>query len=122
MATELRVAFIALLALLLGAAAASAHAVLDRASPAVGSTLRSAPREVSLRFTGNLEAAFSTVVVSNSAGARVDVGNVHVDSANRRLLRVSLSPLPPGVYRVVWRVVSVDSHTTEGEYAFRVDE
>ena len=37
------------------------------------------------------------------------------------LLRVSLPPLHPGMYRVVWRVLSVDSHVTEGQFAFRVE-
>ena len=123
MATERCIAAIVLLpALLLGAVAAGAHAFLDRASPPAGSALRTAPGEISLWFAGKLEPTFSTLVVRNSDGGRVDTGNAYVDQANRSLLRVSLRPLPPGFYRVVWRVVSVDTHATQGDYTFRVGE
>jgi len=33
---------------------------------------------------------------------------------------VSLPPLPNGTYRVFWRVLSVDTHATEGDYTFEV--
>ena len=107
--------------LLLGAAAAHAHAYLDRANPRVGSAVRSAPREVSLWFTQNLEPAFSSAQVRDSSGARVDRG-ARVDGSNRALLHVSVKSLPPGTYRVHWRVLSVDTHTTEGNFSFRVGE
>ena len=44
----------ALLVMALGAPAAYAHAHLDHAVPAVGSTVSTAPTEVSLFFTQNL--------------------------------------------------------------------
>jgi copper resistance protein C len=28
--------------------------------------------------------------------------------------------LPPGTYKVTWHVVSVDTHTTEGTFTFRI--
>ena len=43
-----------------------------------------------------------------------------VDPDNRALLRVSLPLLPPGRYKVAWRVLSVDSHVTEGDFTFRI--
>jgi methionine-rich copper-binding protein CopC len=33
---------------------------------------------------------------------------------------VSVPPLVPGHYRVVWRVLSVDTHVSEGDFAFDV--
>ena len=58
---------IALLPLLLaGTIDAYAHAFLDHANPRVGNTVATAPREVTLWFTQNLEAAFSTVTVTDS--------------------------------------------------------
>jgi copper resistance protein C len=97
--------------------AARAHAFLDHANPLVGSTMRAAPREVSLWFTQNLEPAFSTVEVTDANGARVDQGKAEV-SANT--MRVGLKALPPGSYRVRWRALSVDTHTTEGRFTFHV--
>jgi len=107
-------------ALLLGVVGARAHAVLDRAEPRVGSTVRTAPADVKLWFTERLEPAFSRVEVVNEAGERVDRADGAVDPSNPRLLRTTLVPLAPGRYRVLWRVVSVDSHVTEGDFAFRL--
>ncbi len=116
-------AFVLLLpALLLGAPAARAHAFLDHASPAVGSTVQRAPVAISLWFTQELEPAFSTVSVVDQAGNRVDGGDVRVDGKDATVLHVSLKPLPPGRYKVIWHVVSVDTHTTEGNFTFRVGE
>jgi len=120
----MRRTFIPLLlpAFLLGSAAAHAHAYLDRANPRVGSAVRAAPRVVSLWFTQNLEPAFSSATVQDSAGNRVDQGRARVDGGNRAVMHVSVRPLPPGTYRVHWRVLSVDTHTTEGSFSFRVGE
>src|SRR5260221_13365716 len=107
-------------ALLFAASAARAHAFLDHASPAVGSTLRQPPTTISLRFTQELEPAFSTVSIIDQGGQRVDSGDAQVDARDQSLLHASLKPLPPGTYKVIWRVVSVDTHTTEGAFTFRV--
>ena len=101
----------------LGSLAAHAHAFLDHASPLVGSTVGSAPREVSLTFTQNLETAFSSVQVTDSNGARVDQGKPQISG---NTMRVGLKSLPPGTYRVRWHALSVDTHKTEGSFSFRV--
>jgi methionine-rich copper-binding protein CopC len=66
-----------------------------------------------------LEAAFSTVEVTDGSGARVDQGKAQVNGDN---MRIGLKPLKPGAYRVHWRVLSVDTHVTEGNFSFRVGE
>lgn len=99
---------------------AHAHAFLDHASPAVGSTVQRAPVSIKLWFTDRVESAFSTVNVVDRAGHRLDSGNAQVDPQDATLLHVSLKPLPPGKYKVIWRVVSVDTHTTEGDFTFGV--
>ena len=92
---------IAILPSLLGAAVtAQAHAILDRASPLVGSSIRAAPREVILWFSQNLEPAFSRIEVRNAGGARVESGKAQVNRTNRNQLRVPLRSLPPGLYKV----------------------
>ncbi|HWI98133.1 MAG TPA: copper resistance CopC family protein [Burkholderiales bacterium] len=114
-----RIAAAALL-LALAATNAGAHAFLDRASPSVGGSVASAPGEVRLRFTAELEAAFSTIRVLDSGGRQVDKKDKQIDPSDRRVMRVSLPPLPNGTYRVFWRVLSVDTHATEGDYTFEV--
>jgi methionine-rich copper-binding protein CopC len=108
-------------AVLLGlAAVACAHGVLERTDPRGGSTLRAAPSQVRLRFTGPLEPAYSHVRVLDGGGQRVDLGDSAVDPADRALLHVSLPTLPAGTYKVAWRVLSVDSHVTAGDFTFRI--
>jgi methionine-rich copper-binding protein CopC len=109
------------LAWLLGfMAGANAHALLERAAPAAGSTVQGSPPSIKLWFTQPLEPAFSTIRVLDPTGKPVDNGDKGVDAADRTILRISLPRLPPGTYRVVWRVVSVDAHVTEGDFTFDV--
>ena len=96
---------------------AFAHAFLNHADPSAGSTLASAPKRVVLMFSERLEPAFSGAEVTDRSGRNVETGAV-VTRGNS--LIVSLRPLPPGKYRVVWHAVSVDTHRTEGAYSFVV--
>jgi copper resistance protein C len=108
----------ALLVMTLAAApAARAHAFLDHASPLVGSTVASAPSEVVLTFTQNLEPAFSTVTVTGPGGAEAGQGKAQVSG---NTMRVGIKGGGAGTYRVHWHVLSVDTHTTEGTFTFHV--
>ncbi len=107
----------ALLFVPLATTAARAHAFLDHASPLVGSTVASAPHEVVLTFTQNLEPAFSTVEVTDGNGARVDQGKASVSG---NTMRIGLKAIGPGSYKVNWHALSVDTHTTQGAFSFRV--
>ena len=82
----------ALLAVMLGTAA-EAHAFLDHAEPRVGSTVPTAPRELSLSFTQKLEPAFSSVEVSDANGARVDLGKPSISAS---VMRIGLKHLSAG--------------------------
>lgn len=105
------------LLLLLASGGASAHAMLDHAEPRVGNTVATAPHDVVLWFTQKLEGAFSTITVTDPAGQRVDTGSTRVDGNK---MSVSLRPGGPGIYHVTWRVLSVDTHRTEGSFTFVV--
>ena len=107
------------LLLLLAAGNASAHAFLDHAEPRVGNKVATAPREVTLWFTQKLEPAFSSITVTNAAGERVDSGKTRVSGTQ---MSVSLRPGGSGTYRVNWRVLSVDTHTTDGNFTFQVGQ
>jgi copper resistance protein C len=106
-----------LLIIVSASGAAQAHAFLDHASPLVGSTVPSAPHEVTLSFTQNLEPSFSTVEVTDANGARVDQGKASISGST---MRVGLKSLSPGSYRVHWHALSVDTHTTQGTFTFHV--
>jgi hypothetical protein len=110
---------IPLLIFLLVPGEASAHAFLDHAEPRVGNKVASAPHEVTLWFTQKLEPAFSNVTVTNAAGQRVDTGKPRV-SGNQ--MSVSLRSGNSGTYHVKWHVLSVDTHTTDGNFTFEVGQ
>jgi copper resistance protein C len=107
-------------ALLLQGGVAHAHAFLDHAQPAVGSTLAVAPAVVRIWYTEALEPAFSTIAVTDAQGKAMGRGKATVDPKNPQLLELNLAPLPPGTYTVAWRVVSVDTHPTQGHFEFTV--
>ena len=118
-AKRLAVAFVAAAAWV-AAAPAAAHAFLDHADPRVGSTVSQPPQSVRLWFSQALEPAFSRVHVVDTSGKAVDAGDAHVDASDKTLLSVTVPALAPGKYRVQWRVVSVDTHVTEGDYTFEI--
>jgi copper resistance protein C len=112
-----RISVVSLFLIGLGGATAHAHAFLDHASPLVGSTVGSAPHEVSLTFTQSLEPAFSSAQVTDAKGTRVDTGKAQVSGTT---MRIGLKSIGPGTYRVRWQVLSVDTHKTQGSFSFQV--
>ena len=117
---RLRVSVVAFAASLAAGATVNAHAFLERADPRVGSTVRSSPDRVRLWFTQRLEPAYSRAEVLDDAGRRIDLGASALEPGDRALLTVAIPPLPPGRYRVHWRVLSVDTHVTEGDFTFAI--
>ena len=81
--------------------------------------MRVAPRELVLHFSQDLEPAFSTVEITDAAGQRVEAGEPII---SRNLVRVPLRQLGTGSYRVTWKVLSVDTHATQGTFNFDVQE
>jgi methionine-rich copper-binding protein CopC len=107
------------LVLLFAMGEASAHAFLDHAEPRVGNKVATTPREVTLWFTQKLEPAFSSITVTDPAGKRVDTGKTRI-SGNQ--MSISLRGGGSGTYHVNWRVLSVDTHTTNGNFTFEVGQ
>lgn len=100
----------------------SAHARLRRASPPVGGVVSAGavPSELSIWFSERIEVSLSEIQVINAAGMRVDNGKLRLDEIDPTELHLALKPLLPGRYRVVWRVISMDTHKTNGTFPFRV--
>ena len=99
---------------------AFAHAMLERASPPVGSEAASPPHEIALTFTEGVEPLFSSIEVRNAEGTVVTTGKPHLAAGNPRRLAIDLPALQGGKYTVIWHVTSVDTHKTEGSYRFTV--
>ncbi len=132
---------------LLGALAGTAlgHASMTGGTPAADATLTTPPSEVRLRFSERIEVAFSHVKVyrldvaeeeqvpaaasdlvravlerrddTDEAG-RVDTGVLEPARGGSEIVIQLEESLAPGRYVVMWKVLSVDSHTTEGHYVF----
>src|SRR5215213_6201386 len=82
-----------------------AHAFLIQAVPPVGGTISAAPREVRLTFSEGIEPAFSRIELATAAGQPIGTAPATVDPRDNTQLVLALPPLPPGRYRVRWRVV-----------------
>ena len=108
------------LSLMLAGHAVLAHALLDHATPSVGGTVTTAPSEVAIMFSETVEPAFSSIVVQDAAGKRVDTGKAHIVSDDARQLAVGLKPVPAGTYTVTWHATSTDTHRTQGHFRFTV--
>lgn len=114
-----------LLALLLASAgmwplAAWSHAHPEERHPAAGATLQQSPTEVRIRFSEELEEAFSSLKVTDQQGRAVHQGETRVPDTDAHVLTTQLQPLQAGTYTVHWRVVARDGHATKGEYTFEV--
>jgi len=97
-----------------------AHAFLDHSDPKVGSTVTNSPAVIKIWFTQNIEPVFSTVEVQDAKGKQVDKKDMHQDDKDKSLLIVSVPKLPDGTYTVIWHVVSVDTHRTQGRFQFTI--
>jgi len=103
-------------------APARGHAFPLRSDPRVGSTVPASPATVRIWFDSEIEAEFSSLSVFDASKRRVDRNNARVEPKDGTLLQVDLPPLPPGPYRVYWKVLAKDTHVTEGDYTFTVGE
>jgi methionine-rich copper-binding protein CopC len=110
-------------ALCLSSTDLSAHATLKRATPPVGGAVSVAdlPAELHLWFSETLEPSFIQCRITDADGNKLDLRDPRVNPDDRTEMRVALPRLAPGMYRVSWRVMSVDTHRTTGTFPFRVD-
>jgi methionine-rich copper-binding protein CopC len=111
-----------ILALALFQARADGHAFPLRSDPRVGWTIAVSPPKITIWFDSALEPAFSTITVYNAAKQQVDKGNSRVTGADASVLEVDLPVLGSGRYHVYWKVLSKDTHVTEGDFTFAIDK
>lgn len=99
---------------------ALAHAHLTHPVPAADATV-AAPTQLSLGFSEGIEPGFSQVTLTAASGNTVALQPLATAADDRKTLVVKPeAPLPAGQYTVHWRVVSVDTHKSAGEYRFTV--
>jgi hypothetical protein len=124
---------------------ASAHAFLNASVPSADSTVTTPLKEIRLTYSEPAEIRFSIFKVYKiSAAPGADMRTLHAAADGlvaANLLRrgddaarsdagvanttrtsadivVRLRDLEPGAYVLMWRVLSVDTHTTQGSFIF----
>jgi methionine-rich copper-binding protein CopC len=128
-----------------GVPRASAHAFLNASTPAADSTVITLLKEVKLSYSEQVEIRFSifkvykvnaapgadmralhaaadSLVAANllkrgDDAARSDAGLANTTRTSDEIV-VRLKDLEPGAYVLMWRVLSVDTHTTQGSFIF----
>ncbi|MFR0355595.1 copper resistance CopC/CopD family protein [Streptomyces sediminimaris] len=110
-------------ALLQGAAPASAHAVLTGSDPHEGSVLKTAPKRVTVTFDESVSLVEDSLRVLDPDNRPVAEGDPrHVGGRGNTAGVPLASGLKHGTYTVSWRVVSADSHAVSGAFTFSVGE
>ncbi len=77
---------------------AAAHASLKSSSPAAGTTVEVAPKEISLTFNEKVEEAFSAMTVKDASGKEVATAKAKVDATDGVTLHLEVPALPSGEY------------------------
>jgi methionine-rich copper-binding protein CopC len=96
----------------------AAHAELDVATPADGSTVEGTPSEVSGTFTQAIEPDGSSLVLRDTANKVVARGGPDPDD-DKRMVIADLPELAPGTYEVQWTTISAeDGELARGTWTF----
>lgn len=111
--------FVAVATLVLCTLPACAHAVPKTMTPAPDSTV-SAPSEISITFSEELEPKFSVIRLLDSQGAIVSKTSSVLDPANAKHITLELPKLPSGVYTVQWTSSASDGHRLSRTYRFTI--
>ncbi len=112
-----------LVALLLPAGAAFAHAQIRETFPVDGQRLEEAPTEAWVRFNEGVQLPTAGLRVFDATGERVDAADAAVDGEDPSRIVVGLDPaLGEGTYIVTWRAVSADGHPLKGAWLYTVGE
>lgn len=116
----MRAAGLLLLLPLLLVPLASAHAELRTATPAPGGHADEGVTIVEIVFRENIERQYTTADVIDQNGASVAAGPVEFDETRENVIRLAVAPLTSGIYSASWKALSIDTHTTRGQFVFAV--
>ncbi|QWW70532.1 copper resistance protein CopC [Rhizobium sp. WYJ-E13] len=104
-------------------AANDASAAIEEASlPPPQQEEKLVPANLELTFTGPVDLAHSTATLLDAQGLALPTGKPFLSGPEGSVFKVPLDPaIAPGVYTLNWRVLSMDGHSAQGQYQFRVD-
>lgn len=97
---------------------ARAHAIILESTPEPGGVLVGPDITVAIRFNSRIDYAHSQLALILADGSLMPLTLGPVDAQD--LLAASAVGLAPGVYRLLWQVLSLDGHITRGEIPFAI--
>jgi len=98
---------------------AGAHGYLENSFPAAKTHFYTPPRQIRLRFSVRADAQYSELALKNEDGA---VLMTKTQPHASRDFDMNSPPLPPGRYRVHYRILSTDGDLLQGSVDFFVDQ
>lgn len=99
---------------------AFAHAHLEAAVPAIDGTVKTAPTELDLKFSEELNLKFTGVKVTGPDKKEVKTENAMLMGGDKTFMVNVPAGLANGTYHVEWHALSQDGHKTHGSYKFTV--
>ena len=99
---------------------AYAHAHLVSAVPPAAGTVATAPSELDLNFSEELNLKFTGLKVTGPDGAEVKVDSEMLMNGDKTFMAMLKGQLAAGTYNVNWHALSRDGHKTKGSYSFTV--
>ena len=97
------------------------HASLEASVPGLLEPQQPPDANLVLTFPADVDLSETTVEVIDAHSRPVPIDRPEL-SENKSYVNVPLkAPLPPGVYTVKWRALSVDGRKRQGSYQFNVD-
>ncbi|WP_338553041.1 CopD family protein [Paenibacillus sp. KS-LC4] len=118
---KLKINLLALAALLLfmlcNPALADAHANMERSTPLQDAELSESPSSIRIQYTEEFDPDLSRIVLEDEAGIAI---KGKLSAEKDRWLVYTIPKLSPGIYKVKWQVLSVDTHVTDGSFHFAV--
>jgi methionine-rich copper-binding protein CopC len=107
-----------LVALIMLARPAAAHAILLESTPAAKSTVAGPDISFRLRFNVRIDASRSRLTLVATDGSQPALKSVKQPSPDT--LTAEVSGLKPGEYHLRWQVLASDGHITRGNIPFTV--
>lgn len=99
---------------------ALAHGMLQKATPGDGDQLTTAPRELRLTFTEDVELAFARLALKGPGGPVALAPPALASDSARVLVGRIQGGLIAGTYTVTWQVAGADGHPVRGTYSFTI--
>jgi len=97
-----------------------AHVGMLNSTPAKNGFVSSAPEKVSIKMAGEVEPAFSKIEVFDENNKKVSK-KTRFREDNLIMETKLKGNLPPGVYTVKWKCMSVDGHSLSEEFIFTIE-